>query len=298
MTLLLKAEVICDSAWRTSPIQKRTRLITFVLTYPRFIHGEVMTHRAFSRNAASSRAIPVRKMLSDIIKAPVVPVAFGRNQSGMQAGEALPPFKAKLAKCLWLSARWPAVAAAWTLYKLGLHKQHANRIVEPWQWMTTIVTCTEEAFNAFLVLRDHKDAQPEIRELARKMRGAANSTLPYERNYHLPFVTTEEVLLALSASDANESLEEMPYSTFKHLAKLSAARCCRVSYNNVDGSASNIENDIRLFEKLVRHDPLHASPFEHQAFAGNTDVTGPVDFNRNFDAPWTQNRALVEVGHG
>ena len=294
---LLKAEVICYWEYQASPDEKKTRLITFVLTYPRFIHGEVMTHRAFSRNAASSRAIPVRKMLSAIIKEPVIPVAFGRNQSGMQAGEALPPFKAALARKLWLSARWPAVAAAWTLSKLGLHKQHANRIVEPWQWMTTIVTCTEEAFNAFLVLRDHKDAQPEIRELARKMRGAANSTLPYDRNYHLPFVTTEEVLLALSASDVNESLEEMPYSTFKRLAKISAARCCRVSYNNVDGSASNIENDIRLFEKLVKHDPLHASPFEHQAFAGDIDALGIVNPSRNFDAPWTQNRALVEASH-
>jgi len=291
---MINAEIICDSEWQVSPNTKKTRLITFVLKYPRFIHGEVMTHRSFSRNAASSRAIPVRKMLRDVIKNPVVPVEFGRNRSGMQAGESLPPFKAMLARRLWLSARYPAVVAAWTLSKLGLHKQHVNRIVEPWQWMTTIVTCTEEAFNAFLVLRDHKDAQPEIQELARKMKAAVKSSFVNRRNYHLPFIKIEEVLLALSASDINKTIDEMPYSTFWRLAQLSAARCCRVSYNNVDGSSSTIEDDIRLFEKLITHDPLHASPFEHQAFCGYTGAEEPVNPARNFDAPWIQNRSLVE----
>ena len=294
---MINAEIICDSEWQVSPNTKRTRLITFVLRYPRFIHGEVMTHRSFSRNAASSRAIPVRKMLRDVIKNPVVPVEFGRNRSGMQAGESLPPFKAALARRLWLSARCPAVVAAWPLSKLGLHKQHVNRIVEPWQWMTTIVTCTEEAFNAFLVLRDHKDAQPEIQELARKMKDAVKSSFVNRRNYHLPFIKIEEVLLALSSSDINKTIDEMPYSTFWRLAQLSAARCCRVSYNNVDGSSSTIENDIRLFEKLVEHEPLHASPFEHQAFAGYTGDTHTVNPTRNFNTPWIQNRALIEISH-
>lgn len=296
---MINAEIICDSEWEVNG--KRTRLMTFVLRYPRFIHGEVMTHRSFSRNAASSRAIPVRKMLSAIIKDPVVPVEFGRNRSGMQARESLPPFKAALARRLWLSARWPAVAAAWTLSKLGLHKQHANRIVEPWQWMTTIVTCTEEAFRAFLELRNHEDAQPEIQVLARKMLDTEQCSTSYERNYHLPFVTIDEIVLALSASDLNVSLEEMPYKTFSHLSKLSAARCCRVSYDNVDGSSSNIDNDLVLFRKLVKHSPLHASPFEHQAFAGHVDVDdviGVAHLSRNFDAPWIQNRAFVEARHG
>lgn len=126
------------------------------------------------------------------------------------------------------------------------------------------------------------------------MHDAVKHSLPYKRNYHLPFVKIEEVLLALSASDINKTIDEMPYSTFWRLAQLSAARCCQVSYDNVDGSASNIENDIRLYEKLITHDPLHASPFEHQAFCGYTGAEEPVNSARNFAAPWIQNRSLVE----
>ena len=40
------------------------RLTTMEVRYPRFIHSEMMTHRVFSRNAASSRAIPIKKMIA------------------------------------------------------------------------------------------------------------------------------------------------------------------------------------------------------------------------------------------
>ena len=41
-------------------------LWTFELTYPRYIHSEFMTHRVFSRNASSSRAIPVKRMIEQV----------------------------------------------------------------------------------------------------------------------------------------------------------------------------------------------------------------------------------------
>lgn len=282
---LLKAEVICDS------INGGVRLTTFVLTYPRFIHGEVMTHRAFSRNAASSRAIPVRKMLGAVWREPVVPVAFGANRSGMQAGDALAGWRLAAAHKLWLSVRLPAIAAAWLFSKIGLHKQVANRILEPWQWMTTIVTSTEEGYKHFFSLRDHKDAQPEICELAKKMKSGLDGSSPTLRNYHIPFLNFEELTLALSAN-TNASLDYIGAKTFRKLAMLSAARCCRVSYNNVDGSKSNIVNDMELADRLRSHRPLHASPFEHQAYVSdNWSVENGV---RNFKAPWIQYRAIVE----
>ena len=42
------------------------RLVTMEVRYPRFIHAEFMTHRMFSRNAGSSRALPIRKMIAAV----------------------------------------------------------------------------------------------------------------------------------------------------------------------------------------------------------------------------------------
>ena len=49
------AEVLIDSV---NPAGQR--LTTFVLRFPRFVLSEFNTHRMFSRNASSSRAIPTR----------------------------------------------------------------------------------------------------------------------------------------------------------------------------------------------------------------------------------------------
>jgi hypothetical protein len=79
---MYEAKIILDSVGPNA-----ARLTTFELQYPRIVHAELMTHRVFSRNSASSRAIPTERLLERIERDPVLPVWWGKNQSGMQARE-------------------------------------------------------------------------------------------------------------------------------------------------------------------------------------------------------------------
>ena len=254
------------------------RITTLQLKYPRFIHSEFMTHRVFSRNAASSRAIPVDKMIEQVRDDPAMPIYWGLNQPGMQAAkEHDNPDSVRIT---WKCAALAAVAQARLLNELGLHKQIVNRVLEPFQWMHTIVTATE--WDNFFQLRCHPDAQPEFQVLANAIRTAMDQSSPVERasgtqwasSWHLPYVSDDE--------RANLHPHTLP--------KISAARCARVSYMKHDGTAPSIEDDLALFERLVGSKPLHASPIEHQACAA-----GSVVRSRNF-LGWRQYRALFESG--
>ena len=158
----ISARVVADSI---SPSGKR--ITTFVLTYPRFIHAEFMTHRVFSRNAASSRAIPARKIRASVRREPALPVYWGANQAGMQAEAELKGLKLFFVKLLWLKAMYLMLLFNWLFEKLGLHKQIANRALEPWFNITVVCTSTE--WSNFYHLRNHPKAQPEIKALAEAM---------------------------------------------------------------------------------------------------------------------------------
>ena len=136
------------------------------LQYPRFIHSEFMTHRAFSRSASSSRAIPITKLIQDAIDNHAYPVHFGAHQKGMQAEKEVA--NTKEAMRLWLLARDDAVRNARIMNDMGLHKQVVNRILEPFTHINVIVTSTQ--WDNFFELRAHKDAQPEIQSLAVEMK--------------------------------------------------------------------------------------------------------------------------------
>lgn len=254
----ISAKVIADSVPMHKTVNGGVRLTTMELTYPRFIHSEFMTHRVFSRNSASSRAIPVMKMLKQVWSDPAMPVWWGKNQAGMQAKEELKGWRLWLAQKLWVLAGWVMVCFAWAFVKIGLHKQIANRVLEPWMWMKTIVTATD--WGNFFNLRVHPDAQPEMRRLAEAMLVAYNGSTPVELppdKWHLPYVTKGEyATLAWYGPGCRDDWEWV-------LQKLSAARCARVSYLNHDGTKPDVEKDLALFEKLVA--APHASPFEHQA---------------------------------
>lgn len=270
----ITATVIADSI-----SSHNKRITTLQLKYPRFIHSEFMTHRVFSRNAASSRASPVAKMIEQVQNDPAMPIYWGLNQPGMQASKEYDdPASAKAA---WRYAAQAACSQAQTLNLLGLHKQIVNRVLEPFQWMHTIVTATE--WDNFFELRCHPDAQPEFQALANAMRTAMGESVPVERansvqrvesSWHLPYVSDDE--------RANLHPHTLP--------KLSAARCARVSYLKHDGSTPVLLEDIALFERLVGGKPLHASPIEHQALAGNS-----ICRSRNF-LGWQQYRELFESG--
>ncbi len=239
--MTISAKIIADSV---SP--SRVRITSMQLVYPRFIHSELMTHRVFSRNAASSRAIPIQKMIKQVQDTPAMPVEWGKNQAGMQARENLTHEAETLCRMEWIDARDSAVRHAQRMVAYGLHKQIVNRILEPWQLMHTILTATE--WTNFFNLRRHPDAQPEIKVLADSMYVAMEESIPMFIDYdewHLPYVSGKEL----------EDIE---------LAKrLSAARCARVSYLTHDNQTPDPVKDQDLHDKLFSSG--HYSPFEHQA---------------------------------
>lgn len=246
---MISVKVIEDSI-----SQAGDRITTLQLLYPRFIHSELMTHRVFSRNASSSRAIPVKKMLEMIRNEPAMPIHWGVNQPGMQANEELTGGHLSVAKQLWREAAENAVDVAEKMNSIGLHKQVANRILEPFQHISVVLTATE--FDNWDELRDHDDADPNIHELARQVKAARAGSTPTLLEYgqwHLPYVSQEE-----RNDGYYHGKEEL-------LRKISAARCCRVSYLKHDGSAPSIADDLALCDRLAAARPIHASPFEHQA---------------------------------
>jgi hypothetical protein len=232
-----------------STFPDHTRAITFQLRYWRAFHAEVMTHRVFARNASSSRAIPVLKMLKQVWHDAAGPTYWGSNKPGMQAGEQITGVKLVIAKALWnLSAKVQCLFA-WGMSKCGVHKQIANRILEPYQYINVVLTATE--FQNFYNLRCHKDAMPELKDLADAMRLTAalhKTTRLKGGEWHLPYVSERERAL-------------YPVKT---LLKLSSARCARVSYERHDGTPAPIKEDTGLHDKLVGGKPIHASPTEHQ----------------------------------
>lgn len=260
------------------------RLTTFQLCYPRFIHSEFMTHRVFSRNASSSRAIPVAKMIEQIRNDPAMPIHWGANQPGMQASAEVQ--HVGHAKDLWKLAANNAANVAESMMNIGLHKQVANRILEPFQWIHVIVTATE--WDNFFELREHTDADPNIYALATIMKKALLSSVPtvcLNGNWHLPYIT---------------ALERAEHPT-EDLLKMSAARCARVSYLTHDGQQPDVKKDTALYDKLIVMKPMHASPIEHQATPDLLIATnncypewGNAHLHGNFRG-WCQNRKRIEL---
>lgn len=235
---VIKATVVLDSR---SP--EGARLTTMELRYPRFIHGEVMTHRQFARNAASSRAIPFAKFTAAVINDPVIPLSYGSEKPGMQTGAEIDdPARATE---VWFLARDNAVASATELHRLGVHKSLCNRLLEPWQHMVTLVTATE--WDNFFAQRCHPDAEVHMRTLAEAMKAAYETSGPVLRQIHAPYLSPEEGVL--------------PGEQRK---RLSVARCARVSFLQHDGTR-DIQKDYGLHDKLKSS--LHPSPFEHVATA-------------------------------
>jgi thymidylate synthase ThyX len=152
-------------------------IITFSLTYPRIIHAELMTHRMFSRNASSTRAIPTKKLIDRVRETPTFFVHVGANQPGMQAhAEVSDEIKAKFREEWNELANINAdFAERWAL-EYGIHKQVTGRVLEPFSTISVLVTATE--YDNWYELRDHADAQPEIRDLASTMRKAKDASTP------------------------------------------------------------------------------------------------------------------------
>lgn len=270
-----EAKVVLASAAKDTD----AKLTTMQLVYPRFIHAELMTHREFSRNASSSRAIPVAKMIEQVRNNPAMPIHWGANQPGMQADQVLDQDLEKMVREFWLDAAHRAADNAEIMAQLGLHKQVANRILEPFQWMHTIITTA--SFSNWNGLRRHKDAQPEIKHLADLMAEAVAAEpvqVLSKDEWHMPYIREEDWTAACAHLRKGRITRDMPAKWEKEqlLLRISAARCARVSYLTHDGQVPTIETDLALFDRLAGAQPIHASPLEHQATPDTWNTGNPM----------------------
>jgi hypothetical protein len=201
---------------------------------------------------------------------PAMPIHWGMNQKGMQANQQLDPDDIADCKGLWTAVRDDAIYKVKILTSTyRLHKQVANRLLEPWTHMTTLVSATD--WENFFALRVHPDAQPEFQALAVSHLEAMIASTPKEVNqgdWHLPFA---DKYLKDNCQDEEE------------LRKACIGRCARVSYKNQNGEYS-LQADLELFERIAKHEPLHATPMEHVAQARKTSSR-----SGNFRG-WTQFR--------
>lgn len=319
---MISAKIVADSISAGGH-----RITTFELEYPRFIHAEFMTHRMFSRNAASSRAIPVKKAIELVQTNTARPKHWGKNQPGMSAKEECHTnivvqgvgFMAYGRAAWWDLARDAAIYYAEEFDKAGYHKQIVNRLLEPFTHIKVVMTATE--LDNFMWLRDHSDAQPEIQELAIQMKDALEKSDPKflnPKDWHTPYYKdgywSEDVAYEddpsemISWRDSNGYLTNPPARdkdgvTLEDALAISASCCAQVSYRLADDT---LEKAKIIYKRLVESKPVHASPFEHQATPMEEDkeywavgVTHMDRYNNfwsgNF-CGWIQHRQLIP-GH-
>lgn len=290
-----------------STSQEGVALPTFECRYPEFIHGEVMTHRVFSRNSSSTRAIPIARMIKDVMTDPAMPMHWGAAQKGMVADEecdnkieihtALTEYFGEGGVMLsreeaHLYGRDEMVKLANSYDKSGYHKQIANQYLRPWMHQTTVITGTE--WQNYFTLRIAPDARPEIHELAVQMRKAlelATPTTLKPGEWHLPYVEAEDWELIRKTYHEDTHLD---------IAKMiSVARCARVSYKTHEGKRPTVHADVSLFYSLFS--APHLSPFEHQAtpdyHSAEFECWRDGHLCGNFRPGWVQFRKVMEVLH-
>jgi hypothetical protein len=249
------ARVIADSVSPTGQ-----RLITVEANMHRFVLAELNTHRMFSRNSASSRAIPLTVTLRKVSDTPAWPLVWPAEKKGMQGGSALEGQDLADAHQLFrevhsfVTQRLAAYLEEHPEAEHRLHKSVVNRLLEPFAWHRVIITATDWA--NFFDLRCSPLAQPEIQAAAYAIRDAIEQSRPQEVGYdewHQPYVRQED----------RQELENMGLAP-EVANQVSVARCTRVSYLTHD-RRRDLTEDLALYEKLVSETPPHASPLEHVA---------------------------------
>lgn len=273
----ISATIIADSI---SP--DGVRITTFELEYPRFIHAEFMTHRLFSRNAASSRAIPVERQIENIKDKTAMPIHWGKNQPGMSAkeecGEMVNLGQLYFSKDkpffhgrhqAWIAAMQSSARFAAAFHAAGYHKQIVNRLLEPFVMMKTVCTATEYA--NFFYLRCHPDAQPEIHELADCMKKAYDEHKPVKLEpgeWHVPYYKNGKWTTGEAVVNRGDGYYDVGVILEDAIA-ISASCCAQVSYRRNDDS---LEKARDIYKRLVESKPMHSSPFEHQSTPMGCDI--------------------------
>ena len=241
------------------------RLITYEIETYRYIWAEVLTHKMINKNAQSSRAVPVNSVLSINEDSPVTPIVWGKNKGGMSASEVLDGIELESAKQLWQAAASSAFIYSKRLSDIGLHKMWSNRITEPFSRIKVVMSGTE--WDNFEWLRDDPDAaQPEIVDLARKIKEAKSGSKPFKLftgEAHVPYVHRSRAM--------SETVQDITYYdchgkvlSLEDALKISASSCGQVSYRKLDES---FEKALQIYERLFSGAKPHFSPAEHQGIA-------------------------------
>ena len=147
MSTKISATIVADSLGPNGD-----RVTSILVTFPRFILAELNTHRMLSKNSASSRAIPLNKVIKSVTNNPFIPIAWQKEHKGMQGTEYFTDISEINHLCkLWLEGRDESVMLAEALNIKGITKQLCNRLLEPFMWHTVLITATE--FENFFKLR-------------------------------------------------------------------------------------------------------------------------------------------------
>lgn len=278
---MISAKVVADSINESG-----NRITSLVVVIPRIVLAELNTHRALSKNSASSRAIPFKKMAKMVEENPFIPIAFQKDHKGMQGTEYFTEEEIKKNGIVeeWLGARDYALHRANALHEKGVTKQLVNRLLEPFMYHTVLITATE--WENFMALRNHEDAEIHIKEAAVKILEALNSSTPKllkKDEWHIPFGDDLDYDRVSKMYSENNIVPDKLIRGL--MVEIATARCARVSYLNFEGK-DDYEADVKLHDQLL--DSGHMSPFEHcaQAKDGNT-ISG------NF-VGWFQYRKLYQ----
>lgn len=272
------------------------RLTTFEATCWRPVLAEQNTHCVLSRNSASSRAIPVTKILDRYDSDFAHPLVWPSEIPGMQGGPPLEGDDLLAAQKLWNDLRWTVSDKIRDYVKdhqdIRLHKSMLNRWLEPGLWQTQIISATQ--WDGYFWQRCHKDAEPHIRAMAEAICEAREASTPEKLRsdeWHLPYWGSTGGTLSdwsEARSLVADGKMDLPGNSLDQVIEIakrcSVARCARVSYLTQNGTR-DLHEDLNLYARLTSNrvgsaDPPHASPLEHIA------------------RPWAENQQHVVLPNG
>lgn len=282
------------------------RLATLITRFPRKVLAEMNTHRVFSRNSASSRARTLRAVIRGVIDDPYIP-RFTSNMKGM-SGKFTSLEVQKKATEAWLRGRDRAVTTAMELimgdrydparelddlldeyyeaYRSGqtdgmssVHKQDANRVLEPYMWHEAIISSSDWG-NFFNLREDLSAADPAIYAIAVLMSAVLRESTPVDSRIHLPFASEESML------SGDEPLDSVRETLMR--ASMEAAQISYRDKSTANKSTASVERG----ESLLKAG--HMSPFEHIAYRADAPAVAHLtdDLSGNLSADWKQLRHI------
>lgn len=282
----VKATVITHSM---SAVNEK-EIVTFELEFPRIVLAEFNTHNALSKNASSSRAIPVNTMLKQVRENPAFPVRFGAANTGMQdkgLHDGLIEYLGSelTSEEMWTEAAHIAAFFAEKFHEAGYAKQICNRLIEPFQMMKVVMTATE--LKNFFWLRDHHMADPTIAELAAEIKEAYRNSRPtvlQPGEWHVPYFRDgywiehkEHTFMTINREKPVNRYGE----SLEHALTISSSCCAQVSYRKLDDTYEKAQGVVTRLNLQGEEpdEPVHASPLEHQA----TPIAASVLDDYSFD---------------